>query len=79
MPVVNIPPFGSRRSIANPMVVAAATAAAFGVLDADALRTGYTGALAAGVPTVMIRLMRAVNKTSRPHAPKSRSDPDRQL
>lgn len=63
-PVVNIPPFGMCSSIANP-TVAAATAAAFGVLTPMPCVPLTTAPWAPGSATVMIGNLPALNSTSK--------------
>ncbi len=61
-PIVNIPPFGMCTSIANPSV-AAATAAAMGVLTPMPCIPVTAAPWAPGSPTVMIGKMPALNST----------------
>jgi len=61
-PIVNIPPFGMCSSIANP-VVAAATAAALGVLTPMPCIPATVAPWMPGSPTVMIANMPALNNT----------------
>lgn len=61
-PMVNIPPFGMCTSIANPSV-AAATAAALGVLTPMPCVPVTAAPWAPGSPTVMIGNMPALNNT----------------
>ena len=61
-PIVNIPPFGMCTSIANPSV-AAATAAALGVLTPMPCVPVTAAPWAPGSPTVMIGKMPALNNT----------------
>jgi len=63
VPMVNIPPFGMCMSIANPMV-AAATAAALGVLTPMPCIPVIPAPWAPGSPTVQIGGMPALNNTS---------------
>lgn len=63
IPIVNIPPFGMCTSLANPMV-AAATAAALGVLTPMPCIPMTTAPWVPGSPTVMIGKMPALNNTS---------------
>ena len=63
-PFVNIPPFGMCRSMANPMV-AAATAAALGVLTPMPCIPATVAPWAAGSPTVLIGGMPALNDSSK--------------
>jgi len=63
MPIVNIPTFGMCMSIANP-VVAAATAAALGVLTPMPCIPVIPAPWAPGSPTVLIGGMPALNNTS---------------
>ncbi len=59
-PIVNIPPFGMCNSLANPMV-AAATAAALGVLTPMPCVPVTAAPWAPGSPTVMIGKMPSLN------------------
>jgi hypothetical protein len=61
-PMVNIPPFGMCMSIANP-TVAAATAAALGVLTPMPCVPATVAPWAPGSPTVLIGNMPALNNT----------------
>ena len=63
-PMVNIPPFGMCMSIANPMV-AAATAAAMGVLTPMPCIPVTMAPWVPGSPTVLIGNMPALNNTSK--------------
>jgi hypothetical protein len=63
-PMVNIMPFGTCLSLANP-TVAAATAAALGVLTPMPCIPVTTAPWAPGSPTVMIGNMPALNNTSK--------------
>lgn len=63
-PMVNVPPFGMCQSMANPMV-AAATAAALGVLTPMPCIPVTTAPWIVGAPTVLIGNMPALNNTSR--------------
>ena len=63
-PMVNILPFGMCNSIANPMV-AAATAAALGVLTPMPCIPATAAPWAPGSPTVMIGGMPALNNSSK--------------
>ena len=63
-PVVNIPPFGVCSSMANP-TVAAATAAALGVLTPMPCVPVTTAPWAPGSPTVLIGNMPALNDQSK--------------
>jgi hypothetical protein len=63
LPMVNIPPFGMCMSIANP-TVAAATAAALGVLTPMPCIPVTPAPWAPGSPTVLIGGMPALNNTS---------------
>jgi hypothetical protein len=63
-PVTNIPPFGMCQSLANP-TVAAATAAALGVLTPMPCVPVPTGPWVPGSPTVLIGNMPALNNTSK--------------
>jgi hypothetical protein len=60
IPMVNIPPFGMCSSIANPQV-AAATAAALGVLTPMPCIPATTAPWVPGAPTVMIANMPALD------------------
>ena len=62
-PMVNIAPFGMCMSMANPMV-AAATAAAMGVLTPMPCIPNTPAPWSPGSPTVMIANMPALNSTS---------------
>ena len=62
-PIVNIPPFGMCTSLANP-TVAAATAAAIGVLTPMPCIPVTAAPWAPGSPTVMERGMPALNNSS---------------
>lgn len=64
IPIVNIPPFGMCSSLANPMV-AAATAAAFGVLTPMPCVPAPAGVWAPGSPTVLIGGKPALNNSSK--------------
>jgi Domain of unknown function (DUF4280) len=63
VPMLNIPPFGSCMSMANPMV-AAATAAALGVLTPMPCIPVPVGPWKPGAPTVLVAGMPALNNTS---------------
>lgn len=63
-PIVNIPPFGMCNSPANPMV-AAATAAALGVLTPMQCIPVTAAPWAPGAPTVLIGNMPALNNSSK--------------
>ena len=63
-PMVNILPFGMCQSMANPMV-AAATAAALGVLTPMPCIPMTTAPWIVGAPTVMIGNMPALNNSSK--------------
>lgn len=63
-PIVNIPPFGMCNSPANP-TVAAATAAALGVLTPMPCIPMIAAPWTPGAPTVMIKNMPALNNTSK--------------
>ncbi len=63
-PLVNIPPFGVCSSPANP-AVAAATAAAFGVLTPMPCVPVPVGPWVPGSPTVLIGKVLALNNTSK--------------
>jgi hypothetical protein len=63
-PIVNIPPFGMCTSLANP-TVAAATAAALGVLTPMPCVPVTPAPWAPGTPTYLIGNMPALNNTSK--------------
>jgi hypothetical protein len=63
-PIVNVPPFGMCNSMANPMV-AAATAAALGVLTPMPCVPVTAAPWAPGSPTVLIANMPALNNSSK--------------
>ena len=63
-PIVNVPPFGMCQSMANPMV-AAATAAALGVLTPMPCIPVTPAPWIVGAPTVLIGNMPALNNTSK--------------
>lgn len=63
-PIVNIPPFGMCSSMANP-TVAAATAAALGVLTPMPCVPATAAPWVPGVPTVMIGNMPALDSNSK--------------
>lgn len=63
-PIANIPPFGLCSSLANP-TVAAATAAALGVLTPMPCVPATTAPWAPGSPTVLINNAPALNNTSK--------------
>lgn len=63
-PIVNVPPFGVCSSMANP-TVAAATAAALGVLTPMPCIPVTTAPWAPGAPTVLIGNMPALNDQSK--------------
>jgi len=63
-PIVNVPPFGMCSSLANPMV-AAATAAALGVLTPMPCVPMTTSPWIVGAPTVLIGNMPALNESSK--------------
>lgn len=64
IPMVNIMPFGVCRSLANP-TVAAATSAAMGVLTPMPCVPNTPAPWAAGAPTVMLANMPSLNNTSK--------------
>lgn len=64
IPMVNVPPFGVCSSMANP-AVAAATAAALGVLTPMPCVPVPAGPWVPGSPTVLIGSMPALNNTSK--------------
>jgi hypothetical protein len=64
IPIVNIPPFGMCQSPANPMV-AAATAAALGVLTPMPCIPATTTPWAPGAPTVLVTGAPALNDSSK--------------
>ena len=64
VPMVNIPPFGMCNSPANP-TVAAATAAALGVLTPMPCVPVFPGRWAPGAPTVMLGNLPVLNTTSK--------------
>lgn len=63
-PVVNIPPFGMCQSVSNPMV-AAATAAALGVLTPMPCVPATVAPWIAGAPTVLNANMPTLNNSSK--------------
>jgi hypothetical protein len=63
-PIVNIPPFGMCTSLANP-AVAAATAAALGVLTPMPCVPATVAPWIVGAPTVLIGNMPALDNTSK--------------
>ncbi len=63
-PMVNIAPFGTCMSLANPMV-AAATAAALGVLTPQPCIPNTAAPWAPGSPTVLVGNMPALNESSK--------------
>ncbi|QNA89229.1 DUF4280 domain-containing protein [Massilia sp. Dwa41.01b] len=63
-PIVNVPPFGVCTSMANP-AVAAATAAALGVLTPMPCMPVPAGMWMVGAPTVMVGPMPALNSDSK--------------
>jgi len=63
-PVVNITPFGTCQSLANP-AVAAATSAAMGVLTPQPCMPNTTAPWAPGSPTVLVANMPALNESSK--------------
>ena len=63
-PIVNVPPFGMCQSMANP-TVAAATAAALGVLTPMPCVPVTAAPWIVGAPTVLIGNMPALNNTSK--------------
>ncbi len=64
VPIANIPPFGMCQSPANPMV-AAATAAALGVLTPMPCMPVPTGPWVPGAPTVLVAGSPALNNSSK--------------
>jgi len=64
IPIANIPPFGMCTSIANPMV-AAATAAAFGVLTPMPCLPVIPAPWVPGSPQILINNFPALNSTSK--------------
>jgi hypothetical protein len=64
VPFLNVPPFGMCMSMANPMV-AAATAAALGVLTPMPCMPMTVAPWVPGVPTTLIGNMPALNMTSK--------------
>jgi len=63
-PIVNVPPFGMCSSMANPMV-AAATAAALGVLTPMPCVPMTTSPWIVGAPTVLVGNMPALNNSAK--------------
>jgi hypothetical protein len=63
-PIVNVPPFGMCQSLANP-TVAAATAAALGVLTPMPCVPATASPWIVGAPTVLIGNMPALNDSSK--------------
>jgi hypothetical protein len=63
-PILNVPPFGTCTSMANPMV-AAATAAALGVLTPMPCVPVTPAPWVVGAPTVLIGNMPALNNSSK--------------
>src|SRR5215212_10126431 len=63
-PIVNVPPFGMCQSLANP-TVAAATAAALGVLTPMPCVPATAAPWIVGAPTVLIGNMPALNDSSK--------------
>jgi hypothetical protein len=63
-PVANVPPFGMCQSLANP-TVAAATAAALGVLTPMPCVPNTPAPWVVGAPTVMVANMPALNDSSK--------------
>jgi Domain of unknown function (DUF4280) len=63
-PMANVPPFGMCQSMANPMV-AAATAAAMGVLTPMPCIPNTPAPWIVGAPTVLVGNMPALNNTSK--------------
>jgi len=63
-PMVNIPPFGTCQSLANPQV-AAATSAAMGVLTPQPCIPSTAAPWAPGSPTVLVANMPALNESSK--------------
>jgi hypothetical protein len=63
-PMVNVPPFGMCNTLSNP-TVAAATAAALGVLTPMPCIPVTTAPWAPGSPTVLVSGMPALNATSK--------------
>jgi hypothetical protein len=64
VPIMNIPPFGMCQSLANP-TVAAATAAALGVLTPMPCVPATSAPWVPGSPTVLVRGMPGLNNTSK--------------
>ncbi len=64
VPITNIPPFGMCQSMANP-TVAAATAAALGVLTPMPCMPVIAAPWAPGAPTVLVANMPALNNSSK--------------
>jgi len=64
VPMMNIPPFGACISMANP-TVAAATAAALGVLTPQPCVPVIPAPWAPGAPTVLVNNMPALDNTSK--------------
>lgn len=63
-PIMNIPPFGACQSLANPQV-AAATAAALGVLTPMPCMPVIAAPWAPGAPTVMVSNQPGLNNSSK--------------
>ena len=64
IPMLNVPPFGTCKSLANPMV-AAATAAALGVLQQMPCLPVLPAPWVPGAPTVLIANIPALDNTSK--------------